>query len=244
MPNEPAEREEAKERIIKASVALFSEKGFDSTRVNEIADAADVNKALIYYYFKSKADILDYLLQTLFDDINRLALDFVNENVIRMIQDGRLDIEADRFHFIDDNAIALFLGHMKQYYVHLVDYVLERKSVFRILMLESLKKSGHQNDLFRFFTMAKPDSSNRLYKMISEADHDFTYPPELVALKFFFVLVPIVSFAAYFDEYKTLLGIGDEQLKNTFLSAIAMIMPAFISGTDLLLNNDLYGKLE
>jgi AcrR family transcriptional regulator len=37
-----------KERIIKASVKLFSEKGFDATRVSEIADTANVNKVLIY----------------------------------------------------------------------------------------------------------------------------------------------------------------------------------------------------
>jgi len=54
-------REEAKERIIAASIKQFSEKGFDGTRVNEIAESADVNKALIYYYFENKEAILDQL---------------------------------------------------------------------------------------------------------------------------------------------------------------------------------------
>lgn len=45
---------ETRERIVNASIQLFSEKGFDATRVNEIARAANVNKALIYYYFKTK----------------------------------------------------------------------------------------------------------------------------------------------------------------------------------------------
>src|SRR5690606_37376995 len=37
---------------------IFAEKGFDGTKVQEIADAAGVNKAMLYYYFKSKDDLL------------------------------------------------------------------------------------------------------------------------------------------------------------------------------------------
>jgi AcrR family transcriptional regulator len=43
---------EARERIIKAAIQLFSQKGYDATRVNDIASTANVNKALIYYYLK------------------------------------------------------------------------------------------------------------------------------------------------------------------------------------------------
>ena len=66
------ENEEAKNRIIIVSEQLFSEKGFDATRVDEIAERAGVNKALIYYYFKSKEAILDYLMQTLFNEISAI----------------------------------------------------------------------------------------------------------------------------------------------------------------------------
>ena len=55
-------QDEAKVRIIKAAVKLFAEKGFDGTRVSEIAKAAGVNQALIYYYFKGKEDLLNYLM--------------------------------------------------------------------------------------------------------------------------------------------------------------------------------------
>ena len=68
---------EAKERIINAAVKLFAEKGFDGTTVSEIAEQAQVNKALIYYYFKSKADILDYLVQTLLTNVTKFTMDFV-----------------------------------------------------------------------------------------------------------------------------------------------------------------------
>lgn len=45
-------------RILSVSGSLFWEKGYLGTSVNEIAKAARVNKATIYYYFKNKAQIL------------------------------------------------------------------------------------------------------------------------------------------------------------------------------------------
>ena len=51
-------KETAKSRIIEASRALFSEVGFESTSVREIAKKASVNLASINYYFKSKKNLL------------------------------------------------------------------------------------------------------------------------------------------------------------------------------------------
>jgi len=68
---------EAKERIINASKRLFSQKGYDATRVDDIAKTADVNKALIYYYFKNKEDILDSMLASLFDNAVSITLVFI-----------------------------------------------------------------------------------------------------------------------------------------------------------------------
>lgn len=50
--------------ILNAAELLFSTKGFDGTSVRDIAKAANVNVAMISYYFGSK----DKLLETLFED--------------------------------------------------------------------------------------------------------------------------------------------------------------------------------
>jgi AcrR family transcriptional regulator len=49
----------AREKILEASVEEFSRKGFAATRVDVIAESAGVNKQLIYYYFGSKAQLYD-----------------------------------------------------------------------------------------------------------------------------------------------------------------------------------------
>ena len=50
----PEHKPEARDRILQAAGRLFSEKGYEGTRVYEIADAAGVNKVLIYYYVHNK----------------------------------------------------------------------------------------------------------------------------------------------------------------------------------------------
>jgi len=54
------------QRIVAAAEKIFAEQGIDGARTDAIARAAHVNKALLYYYFKSKEDLHRFTLQTLF----------------------------------------------------------------------------------------------------------------------------------------------------------------------------------
>jgi AcrR family transcriptional regulator len=47
-----------KERIFDVALALFAQKGFDAVSMREIAEAAGIRKATLYYYFTTKDDIL------------------------------------------------------------------------------------------------------------------------------------------------------------------------------------------
>lgn len=54
--------EATKAKIIENSMMLFSKNGFDATTVDEIANVSDVNKALIYYYFKNKSGLYEVVM--------------------------------------------------------------------------------------------------------------------------------------------------------------------------------------
>jgi TetR/AcrR family transcriptional regulator len=62
-------RTETIRRIVTTAERIFAEKGMDGARTDAIARAARVNKALLYYYFKSKEDLYRFTLQTLFDQM-------------------------------------------------------------------------------------------------------------------------------------------------------------------------------
>ncbi|WP_168879345.1 TetR family transcriptional regulator C-terminal domain-containing protein [Rhizobium sp. P28RR-XV] len=50
-------RERNRRLILKAGIDVFSRKGFDGTRIAEIAEKSGLPKANVYYYFSSKEEI-------------------------------------------------------------------------------------------------------------------------------------------------------------------------------------------
>ncbi len=51
-----------KEKILEVAEELFAEKGFEGTSVRDIAQKAEVNIAMISYYFGSKEKLLEALI--------------------------------------------------------------------------------------------------------------------------------------------------------------------------------------
>jgi len=51
-------RRQTRERISEAAIALFLERGFDATTIDDIAAAADVSKRSFFDYFPTKEDVI------------------------------------------------------------------------------------------------------------------------------------------------------------------------------------------
>ena len=60
-----------KERILNVAIDLFAVKGFDAVSLREVADAAGVRKATLYYYFTSKDEILEKILEYVLESWNQ-----------------------------------------------------------------------------------------------------------------------------------------------------------------------------
>ena len=71
-----------RKQILDASLRLFSEKGFARTSVRDIAQAAGITDAAIYYHFESKRELLEALIEergftSALQDLERAELDHV-----------------------------------------------------------------------------------------------------------------------------------------------------------------------
>lgn len=55
----PADKQQ---RIINAALKEFADQGFDNASTNRIVKAAQIGKGMLFYYFKSKKDLFDYLI--------------------------------------------------------------------------------------------------------------------------------------------------------------------------------------
>ena len=65
-PPRAAAAEGSRERLIAAAASEFARRGFAGANVDRIARAAGVNKAMIYYHFKSKAALYQEILGDMF----------------------------------------------------------------------------------------------------------------------------------------------------------------------------------
>ncbi len=95
-----------KEKIFMAASEIFEEKGYTGARMQEIADRAGINKALLHYYFSTKEQlfkaVFQVLLKKMFEKIFSIFSEeisfkekirrFLDEHIEFMIKNPKLPI--------------------------------------------------------------------------------------------------------------------------------------------------------
>ena len=227
----------AKERIVETATQHFSEKGFIGSTMNEIAEAAEVNKALIYYYFPSKQTILDHIIEEFFHDVLSMGLSFAHDTMIAMIQNGSLDIMPDRMRFSTSEDVKQFKEKIFAYYSNILAYLMDKRAVLRIILSEALRGGDQHNALFRFFVMAsESNEENPIFASISAADPDFTYSKDVVFRKFFFTLMPMINFVVFHDDYKASSGMDDGEMMHAYLRSLDVQYASYFDGQDIMMD--------
>ena len=67
-PNDPAIPDSTEQRIFDAAHQIFVQKGLDGAKMQEIADHAGINKALLHYYYRTKEKLYETVAKAI---INR-----------------------------------------------------------------------------------------------------------------------------------------------------------------------------
>lgn len=75
-----------KSQIIEAAIELFAEKGFEGTSIRDLAAKADVNVAMINYYFGSKEKLFECMVQQKAAYTKDLLEGIVNNNALSEIE--------------------------------------------------------------------------------------------------------------------------------------------------------------
>ena len=110
-------------KIIAAATEIFLQKGKDGARMQEIANKAGINKALLHYYFRSK----DKLFEKVFYKEVRTMLNTTLDSVT----------ETDNF----EKFLKLFISNY-------IDNVALRKNLFRFIFWESENFMKNVTDQF------------------------------------------------------------------------------------------------
>lgn len=96
--------------VLKTSAAVFADKGYHSTSMRDISRATKMSLSGLYYYFKSKEELLfliqDYCFSTVIDDCRRL-LEGVDDPIRRL----KLLIENHLNYFVQNMNEMKVLSH-------------------------------------------------------------------------------------------------------------------------------------
>src|SRR5204863_6284784 len=105
MPSEPQSKYDQKlVHVLKTSAAVFADKGYHSTSMRDISRATKMSLSGLYYYFKSKEELLfliqDYCFSTVIDECNRLL--------------AGVDDPAKRLRLLIENHLNYFVHNMSE----------------------------------------------------------------------------------------------------------------------------------
>lgn len=131
-----------KEKILAAARREFSEKGLDGARVDVIAEAAGVNKAMIYYHFSSKEQLYDSMLEEVF---------------------GRVSAHVDRV-LLDDLSIEARLEALARAYIDVYESAPELPPI----VLREMATGGERIRRIFSRTLLKADVPQRMSALLEE----------------------------------------------------------------------------
>lgn len=78
--------EERKEEIIRAAQILFIDKGFMKTKVSSIVREIGVSQGVFYYYFSSKDEIIDEIVDRYIKQIIKNTAEIINSEKLNSIE--------------------------------------------------------------------------------------------------------------------------------------------------------------
>ena len=90
-------------RIVEAAKVIFHRKGMDGARMQDIADEAGINKALLHYYFRSKERLFGIILKEAVGHMIPRILELISKNEplfekIRHITDEYISFLSENPH--------------------------------------------------------------------------------------------------------------------------------------------------
>lgn len=74
-------KDNTEEKILNAAQNVFIQKGMDGARMQEIADEAGINKALLHYYFRTKQKLFEAIFKKVFSNILPNLMDMVHSDL-------------------------------------------------------------------------------------------------------------------------------------------------------------------
>lgn len=195
-----AETGDARERIWVVAQEEFAAKGLAGARVDEIARRAAVNKALIYYYFKSKENLLRLIIGAFFGELLELK---------RTLSAGGC---------LQDES------HRRYVFGKIYEFLRQHKPVIRIILREMAKGETEAEEIILLLEPV----TNLFAESLSEMG--FTVGPgeaKIVIQSMFFGLVPLLMYVMLEEKLAGYLGQDVDRMLAGFHEEFSVVFDSF-----------------
>ncbi|WP_314590929.1 TetR/AcrR family transcriptional regulator [Paenibacillus terrigena] len=120
------------QRIVDASIRLFSEKGYSNTSTAEIAKVAEVSEASIFKQYGTKDNLL---LSLIVPYIKEFFPSLANEAMDQIIS----------------NADSTFEGFLRAFLKNRIEFITGNKEIFQVLIKEIIYKEELKKEFLPYF---------------------------------------------------------------------------------------------
>lgn len=192
------------EIIMDAAKEIFQQKGMDGTRMQEIADKAGINKAMLHYYYRSK----DLLFEAVFNK----AFALLAPRISKILNDETLTIE-EKIRDFTHNYTSFISKH--PYIPNFVFHEMNRNPGF----LDKIRKAKGFPSLEKFNRQVAEEVEKGILKPI-EGDQLFI---NLVSLNLFpFIASPLIKGVLKADDkdFKQLIELRKTAVADFIISSI------------------------
>ncbi len=105
------EKNQKRQDILNSAMALFKDKGFHNTKVEDIALSAGVGKGTLYEYFENKQDVFDEAcieyVDVIIESIKYISnMDDTFKNKLLILFNGKLKMESEFADMTIDNILS------------------------------------------------------------------------------------------------------------------------------------------
>ena len=186
---------DSKTRILQAAERLFAERGFDATSVDEIARTAQVNKALIYYYYRDKGDLILSLFTGILEEL-----------------DAQSESSAQASAPEDPGAL-------KREIAGEVGFLAGRKRILSLMLAEALRSGAWEDVLFRCAQSAFRRGHGAGVAAIAPARRK--RDQAVLVHDFFTGFIPLLAFVTLGDKWCEYFGANAATMQQDFVDAFA-----------------------
>ena len=146
MPRSTKAASDRRIEFIDTAEALFNEKGFENTSIDDIVQRVGVAKGLFYYYFKSREELLAAIVERILDEMEKIVIEATNkEGLTAMQRLQEMSTSSDLIRLRSSSLMKYFHQERNQA-LHLQLEV--RTMKFLVPAMEAIIKQGVQEGVF------------------------------------------------------------------------------------------------